>query len=330
MVQMSGLAADARHKNLEPLSVRNFSPADIPPLAGKTMLVTGANGGLGKQTAVALAQAGARVVLACHNMDRGKAALDGVAAVAAPDAAPVLVPVDLGSLESVHAAAEEVARRVESLDVVVNNAGIMATLYKETADGIEGQIGINHFGHFALVGRLLPMLVQAPHPRVVTVSSLMHARGKLDLSDLNFRRRTYRRFEAYADSKLANLLYTAELARRAERAGSPLVSVAAHPGVAGTDLFDPIVPTFFNARTAVRQMAALMANSAEHGAYSQLYAATMPDVRNNDYLGPTGFGGVRGPVARAQRSKTAWDHDLARALWERSVELTGVDYSQLR
>lgn len=328
MVQMSGLAADAHHKKLEPLAVRGFTPADIPPQRGRVFLVTGANGGLGKQTAVALATAGGRVILACKNMERGKMAFDEVAR-ASQDAEPLLVPLDLGSLESVREAAEEVAGSVEVVDVVVNNAGIMATLYKETKDGIEGQIGVNHFGHFALVGRLLPQLLAARNPRVVTVTSLMHARGKLDVSDLNYRKRTYRRFDAYARSKLANILYTAELARRAERAGSPLVSVAAHPGVAGTDLFDPIVPTIFNARTAVRQMAAMMANSAEQGAYSQLYAATMPDVRNNDYLGPTGFGGVRGAVARGQRSKAAWDQELARTLWEASVELTGVDYGQL-
>lgn len=313
--------------SLEPLAVPEFTPADLPDLTGRTIVITGGDGGLGKETSSALASAGASVIIACRNLDRARAALDDISA-AATAAKPVLVHLDLADLESVRACSEEIAEHTSSVDVLVNNAGVMAVPYRTTKDGFESQIGINHLGPFALTGRLLPLLLESPEARVVTLSSLMHQQAKLDVDDLDYGRRKYFRINAYTQSKLANLLFTRSLASRFDIAGTDARSIAAHPGAAATDLFEPIVPTL-GLRRMVRQIVALTAKSAEEGAYSTLYAAAMPDVRNDDYLGPADFGGVRGPVRRCPRSAQAADTVLAEALWERSVELTGVDYSEI-
>lgn len=315
------------HKHADTLAAHDFSPADIPSQEGKTIVITGGDGGLGKQSARVLAAAGASVIIACRNLERAKAALDEISSVAS-GAKPSLAHLNLGDLSSVRACAEEIAEHTDSIDVLINNAGLMAVPYKETDDGFESQIGVNHLGHFALTGLLLPRLLSASSSRVVTVSSIMHHQGKLDVDDLNFKRRKYLRINAYVQSKVANMLFAAELARRAEAVDVPLTSVAVHPGAAATDLFDPIVPTM-GLRRMVRQIIALTAASVEEGAHSTLYAATMPDVRNNDFLGPTEFGGVKGPVSRCHRSRDADDRELARALWEKSVELTGVDFAEL-
>ncbi|MBB3037390.1 oxidoreductase [Hoyosella altamirensis] len=311
----------------DPLATPDFTPADVPSQAGKTIVITGGDGGLGKQSAKALAAASAKVIIACRNLERAKAALDEISSVAAADQ-PILVHLDLGDLASVRDCAAEIRDHTSTIDVLVNNAGLMAVPYRETKDGFESQIGINHLGHFALTGHLLPELLAADSSRVVTVTSIMHKQGKLDVEDLNYKRRKYFRINAYVQSKLANLLFTAELARRTESANASLLSVGAHPGAAATDLFDPVVPTL-GLRRMVRQIVAMNAKSAEEGAFSTLYAAAMPDVRNNDFLGPSEFGGVKGPVSRCPRSKDADDHQLALALWEKSIAVTGVDYSEL-
>lgn len=316
-----------RHHHLDPLATPHFSPDDIPSQQGKTIVVTGGDGGLGKQAARMLAEKGAKVILACRNLDRARAALDEISS-AAEGESPSLVHLDLADLASVQQCAEEVIESASSIDVLVNNAGLMAVPYRETKDGFESQIGVNHLGHFALTGRLLPQLLASGSSRVVTVSSIMHNQGKIDIEDLDFKRRKYFRINAYVQSKLANMLFSAELARRAEAAHAPLISCAVHPGAAATDLFDPVVPTM-GLRRMIRQVIALTAKSAEEGAYSTVYAATMPDVRNDDFLGPSEFGGVKGPVSRCHRSKDAENAELARELWEKSVELTGVDYAQL-
>jgi protochlorophyllide reductase len=295
-----------------------------PPQSGRTVLVTGATSGLGLETACALASRGAQVLVAGRDAARTATALQQVSAAAADGGSAEPVSLDLASLTSVEAAARDVEGRVPRLDLLVNNAGVMATPFGHTEDGFETQIGTNHLGHFALTARLLPLLLAAQAPRVVTVSSSAHAIGRLDPDDLHFVRRRYSAWAAYGASKLANLLFTAELDRRARAAGSALVAAAAHPGYAATNL--QLTGPWF-ARNPVGKgfsslLNALLGQSAADGALPQLYAATMPDVRGDDYFGPDGFREARGGPTRVGRSTAAKDVDLARRLWQRSEEQT--------
>ncbi|HET7736851.1 MAG TPA: oxidoreductase [Nocardioidaceae bacterium] len=307
---------------------RTFTVDTVPSQRGRTMVVTGANAGLGLIAAEALARAGARVVLACRNQVTGRDALEKVGAASTGEA-PILVPVDLGDLGSVREAAARITDEVDAIDVLINNAGIMAVPLRRTPDGFESQIGTNHLGHFALTGALLPRLLAAPAPRVVTLASIAHRQGILDLQDLNFERRRYNKHLAYGQSKLANLLFSAELARRAEAAGLPLLSVAAHPGVSATNLFDAMTPRIPGARPLMHAGLRVVGNPPRAGAASQVYAATMPDVRNDDYLGPSAFFGVRGPVERCGRTRAARSRRLASGLWDLSVQLTGQTFDAL-
>jgi NAD(P)-dependent dehydrogenase (short-subunit alcohol dehydrogenase family) len=191
------------------------------------------------------------------------------------------------------------------------------------------QVGTNHLGHFALTGALLPNLLAAPFPRVVTLASIAHRQGAVDLDDLNYERRRYTRMGAYGQSKLANLLFSAELARRSEAAGLPLISVAAHPGVAATNLFDPMVPPIPGALAATHAGLRVIGNPPRDAASSQVYAATMPDVRNDDYWGPRALGGIRGPLERCGRTKRASSKRVAAGLWEKSVQLSGETFAAL-
>ncbi|WP_415915965.1 oxidoreductase [Speluncibacter jeojiensis] len=320
---------DAERGRTEPLMVADFAPSDMPDQQGRTVLITGANGGIGLGVARALAAQGARVLLACRNPNLGDLALQRVREVSGDGVEPVLIPLDLADLASVRAAAEQVGEHTDTVDVLINNAGVMATPHSYTRDGFEKQLGTNHLGHFAFTGRVLPLLLKTPGSRVVTVASVAHHGGELKLDDLHFQRRRYRKMAAYSQSKLANLLFSSELARRLDRRGLPTISVGAHPGAAATDLFDPFVPGFPGLRSFARTVVGLMANDADHGGYPLLYAATMADVRNDDYLGPTKLGGLRGPVERSPRSKRAADPELARLLWKYSVQLTGVKYPEL-
>jgi NAD(P)-dependent dehydrogenase (short-subunit alcohol dehydrogenase family) len=247
----------------------------------------------------------------------------------APDATPLLVPIDLSDLASVHRAAEDVAEAVDSLDVLINNAGLMAVPFGRTVDGFEMQIGTNHLGHFALTGKLMPLLLKASQPRVVTLASIAHRGGRIALDDLNYESRRYTRLGAYNQSKLANLLFSSELARRAEAANRPLIAVAAHPGVAATNLFDPMVPPIPGALAATHLGLRLLGNNERDGALSQIYAASMTEVGNDDYLGPNRLFGVRGPVQHSKRTRRANSAHLAKGLWEKSIELTGETYAGL-
>lgn len=313
---------------LEPLIVRRFDVRHLPSQLGRTVLITGANNGLGLRSAVALAAAGARVVLACRNQETGRKALDAVAATR-PDADHALIALDLADLASVRAAGKAAIEAAPAIDVLINNAGLMAIPFARTAEGFEMQLGTNHLGHFAFTDAVLPALLNASAPRVVTLASIAHRRGRIELDDLNFERRPYQRMTAYSQSKLANLLFGAELARRIEAAGLPLTSVIAHPGVAATNLFDSMVPPVPGALAATHLWLRAVGNSESSGALSTLYAATMPDVTNGDYLGPNRMFGMRGPVERSPRTRAARDESLAAALWEKSVELTGARYRQL-
>lgn len=306
--------------------MRPWTAADIPDHTGRTALVTGASSGLGLQVALALAAARARVLLACRDAERGKAAMRAVRAQT-PGADLELVLLDLASLESVRAAARSLADRDERIDLLVNNAGVMAPPLRRTAEGFEEQIGVNHLGHFALTGLLLDRMAESMSPRVTTVSSGLHRRGRIDLDDLLWEHRRYRAWAAYGQSKLANLLFTLELTRRSEAAGWPLLATSAHPGVAATGLTRdlavgrvPILGGIFLA--AARHVS----QSPEMGALPVLYAATMPDVLPGDYFGPRGRTEQRGYPARVSRSDRAADATVAAALWERSEQLTGVTF----
>lgn len=300
---------------------------DIPDRSGRTAVVTGANSGLGFVVARELARKGARVVLACRSEARGRAAADRIVAEV-PGAGLEVGRLDLGDLGSVREFADGLAH--ERLDLLVNNAGVMALPYGTTADGFETQFGVNHLGHFALTGLLLPRLLDTPGARVVTVSSLMHLLSNIDLRDLNSERR-YGRWIAYARSKTANLLFTHELARRLEQSGADVVAAAAHPGYADTNLQTAGLRAE-GRRGAERLMAAgnrILAQSPEKGALPTLYAATAPGVRPDSFFGPS-FAMWRGAPAPSRRAPWTLDDRAGRLLWEASERLTGVKYDALK
>jgi NAD(P)-dependent dehydrogenase (short-subunit alcohol dehydrogenase family) len=298
---------------------------DIPDLHGVTAVVTGANSGLGLRSATALAAHGATVVLACRDAGRAASALETVRE-AATGPEPSVASLDLASLASVRECAAELAERHPAVDILMNNAGVMAVPKGTTADGFERQIGTNHLGHFALTGLLLPTLLAAAAPRVVTVSSNAHKMGRMQLDDLSFERTRYSRWRAYGQSKLANLLFSAELQRRATAAGTALTSVAAHPGYAATNLTSGPATGAAVLKPFLAVGDRLFGQSDQMGALPQLYAATMPDVRPDDYWGPDSFREQRGHPTRVGRTRQAQDERSARILWERSEELTGVRY----
>ena len=301
----------------------------MPDQTGKTFLITGGNSGIGLEAGRMLSGMGARVVLTARDLARGEAALADIRA-AAPDALVEILRLDLADLESIECAAAELRDRHPRLDVLVNNAGVMATPYRTTADGFELQLGTNHLGHFAFTGRVLPSLLAAERARVVTISSGAHRMGVIAFDDLDSKRR-YQKWRAYGQSKLANLLFTHELDRRAHAAGLPLIAAAAHPGYAATNLqlAGPRMQgsKFGEALNAVGNR--VFAQDAVAGAWPTVYAATMPDVRGGDYYGPDGFAQLRGLPNRVGSSAAARDRDTARRLWEVSVERTGVTYEEL-
>ncbi|MGI5230762.1 oxidoreductase [Actinoallomurus sp. CA-142502] len=294
---------------------------DIPDLAGRRVIVTGANSGLGLRTSLELARHRATVVLACRSAERGARALATVRA-AVPDADVVLGSLDLADLASVRAFAES---HPEPLDVLVNNAGVMALPRRTTADGFEAQFGTNHLGHFALTGLLLPALLQRPGARVVTVTSMMHWLGSADFAAFDDEH-GYHKWPAYCRSKLANLVFAKELDRRA-----PFVSVASHPGYASTNL-QQAAPRMTGHRTRAALFGLLntmVGQSDAAGAWPSLYAATAPGVAGGQCYGPRGPGQSRGAPRRVPTLPRAADPELGRRLWELSEERTGVSYDAL-
>lgn len=323
--------------------------SDLPDQRGRTAIVTGANRGLGYIVARELAGAGARVVLACRDTDSGETAAATIRG-AASGADVGVMRLDLADLSSVRAfareyrrgntgssaepggsaedAAEDAAQDATEdarLDLLVNNGGVMAVPYRTTADGFELQFGINHLGHFALTGLLLPALLSRPAPRVVTVTSSLHRIGRIDFADVHAQR-GYRKWRAYGQSKLANLLFTYELQRRAAAAQLPLASMAAHPGYAATNL-QLRGPRMAGSRLQQGGIALanrLLAQSDEMGALPILHAATAPDLPGGSFVGPGGPLEQRGHPRRVESSAAAQDPEAARGLWELSAELTGV------
>jgi NAD(P)-dependent dehydrogenase (short-subunit alcohol dehydrogenase family) len=295
----------------------------IPDQSGRVVVVTGANSGLGLVTARELARAGASVVLACRNTSKGEQALAEVRA-AAPSADVKLEALDLADLESVRDFAGRIGFEHQHLDLLVNNAGVMAPPRRTTKDGFESQFGTNHLGHFALTGRLLGKLLAAEEPRVVTLSSGAHRMGTIKFDDLQ-REHHYNNWLAYGQSKLANLIFCFELQRRASAAGTSLLSLAAHPGYAATNL-QSAGPAAFYEKAVMAVANKVYAQSAEMGALPTLYAATMPDIPGGSFIGPDGFMEGRGHPHIVTGAGKAYDEDTWRRLWEASEELTGVHY----
>ncbi|MFF7947086.1 oxidoreductase [Streptomyces griseorubiginosus] len=299
----------------------------IPDQSGRVAVVTGANSGIGYAAARELARKGARVVLACRSERRGGEARDRLLSEV-PGTKAELARLNLGDLASVREFAASYP--YDRLDLLINNAGVMALPYGTTADGFETQFGTNHLGHFALTGLLLPSILATPGARVVTVSSGMHAVANIDIHDLNSERR-YRRWIVYARSKTANLLFVHELARRLAAHGSDVIAAAAHPGYAATNLQTAGVQ--MEGRTAAERFVRVgnrfFAQSAEAGALPTLYAATAPDVAPDSFTGPS-LAGWRGAPAPSWRAPWTRNDEAGQRLWSASEELTGVTYDALK
>jgi NAD(P)-dependent dehydrogenase (short-subunit alcohol dehydrogenase family) len=299
-----------------------WTSAQIPDQQGRTAVITGANSGLGLISARELAQRGAAVVLACRNLEKGALAQREIEA-AAPQARVELAALDLGSLASVRAFAESFLASHDGLDLLLNNAGVMAPPRRETADGFELQLGTNLLGHFALTARLIGAMADRADARVVTLSSNAHKMGRIDFDDLQSERH-YRRWSAYGQSKLADLMFALELDRRLRAAGSPIKSVAAHPGYAATNLQTAAPPLLD--RLVMRATNLLLAQSAEIGALAPLYAATVPGLEGGSYVGPDGIGEFRGHPHVVSPSRAARDERVAAQLWSVAEELTGEHF----
>jgi NAD(P)-dependent dehydrogenase (short-subunit alcohol dehydrogenase family) len=292
------------------MTTSKWTAADLPRQDGRTFVVTGANSGIGLEAARELGRAGARVVLAVRNTEKGEQAAASI------QGQTEVRRLDLSDLGSVRAFADAWEGDV---DVLINNAGIMAVPEQRTKDGFEMQIGTNHLGHFALTNLLLPHVTE----RVVTVASTAHRQGEIDLDDLNWERRGYSAWRAYGQSKLANLLFTMELQRRLGEAGSNVRATAAHPGWAATNLQSNTGSRLQTIGLAIGNR--LIAQSQERGAWPTLFAATA-DIPGNSYVGPDGFQEGRGHPKLVGRTRAAQDGAVARGLWTLSEELTGVPF----
>lgn len=305
-----------------------WSERSIPDQTDKVFLVTGANSGLGWETARALAEHGAHVLVGARTQAKAAEAIDRITASSPAGTLQPLV-VDLSDLESVAAAADTLLTEQTRMDALVNNAGIMMTPYGTTAQGFELQLGVNHLGHFALTGRLLPLLMATEGSRVVSVSSNGHRPGRINFDDLQSEQ-AYSPYGAYFQSKLANLLFTAELQRRLDAAGSATIAVAAHPGASNTNLgHENPGGVRGNLLRLLSPLSGLLGQSAAMGALPQLRAATDPDAQGDDYYGPGGFAEMRGHPVPVDRSDRAKDAATAVRLWDVSAELTGVAYEGL-
>jgi NAD(P)-dependent dehydrogenase (short-subunit alcohol dehydrogenase family) len=297
---------------------KGFTEHDVPAQAGKTIVITGANTGIGYEAARTLSAKGARVIIACRSEHK---AHDAIARIKKVNGEVDLawVPVDLGDLSSVRRCAEQLQSE-DKIDVLINNAGIMVPPYELTQDGFESQFGVNHLGPFALTGLLLDKLSAAPAPRVVNTSSIAHRSGKIRFDDINAES-GYHAIPRYGMSKLANLLFTYELQRRLETAGLETLSLACHPGIADTELTRylpgalkltlPLVRPFFNTPAS--------------GAWPTLCAATIIGAKSGDYFGPTKRRQTAGPAVKVRSTRTSHDQQAAKRLWDLSVAMTGVD-----
>jgi len=301
-----------------------WSEAEIPDQRGRVVVVTGGNSGIGWEASRALAQKGARVVIACRSASKGDEARQRILAES-EDAEVEVRSLDLASIASVKVFSERLKAEIPRVDVLINNAGVMALPFAKTEDGLEMQMGTNHFGHFALTGSLLPLLGEGA--RVVTVSSIMHRRAKLDFENLNAEK-SYHPWVAYGYSKLANLLFTYELDRRLRTQGLPVKAVACHPGYASTNL-QFVGPQQSGSWLREKFMSignAVVAQSAAAGALPTMFAATAPSVQGGQYVGPGGLLEMWGAPRVVSSNAESHREDHAKRLWERSIELTGVAF----
>ncbi len=298
--------------------MKTFTAADVPDQTGKTILITGANTGLGFEAAKVLAKNNARVLIGCRSKDKAEHARQEILAQH-PRADVAIIELDLASLASVKKAAAKVARE-DRLDVLINNAGIMVPPYELTEDGFESQFGVNHLGPFALTGLLLDKLRATPDARVVSTASIAHKRGKIYFDDINAEQ-GYNAMARYAQSKIANLYFAYELQRRLAATGETTISVAAHPGIADTELSRYLPKPLMRLAPLFRPLF----NTAAEGAWPTLCAATWAGVKGGAYYGPSKRQETAGPATRVRSNRRSHDQAVAKKLWDLSIELTGVD-----
>lgn len=298
--------------------MKSFTAKDVPDQTGKTIVITGANTGLGLETARVLAGKNARVIIACRSKEKAEQARRDILADHS-GADVTIVELDLSNLASVEKAAAELNKE-SRLDVLINNAGIMIPPYELTADGFESQFGVNHLGPFALTGRLLDKLRATPNARIVSTASIAHNRGKIHFDDINAEN-GYNAMGRYGQSKIANLYFAYELQRRLTAAGDTTLSVAAHPGIAATELLRytprPLV--------VLAPLLLKLCNSAAEGAWPTLCAATWEGVKGGEYYGPSKRRETSGPAIRVKSNRRSHDQKVAGRLWDLSIEMTGVD-----
>lgn len=300
------------------MSKEKWTRENISDQSGRVAIVTGSSSGIGYEAAKVLAVKGATVIIAVRNQQKGDAAVQRIK-VEKADADVSVMLLDLADLKAVKAFADNFKSKYDRLDLLINNAGVMVPPYGKTADGFELQFGTNHLGHYALTGHLLDLLDKTPGSRIVNVSSMAHTYGDLDFDDLNWEKRKYNKMRSYGDSKIANLYFTYELAKRLKAKGSSVTVTAAHPGWTATDLqrhsglFSLLNPLF--------------AMKSPQGALPTLRAAVDPEAKNGDYFGPNGRQEWRGWPVKVQSNDLSHDKDIAKKLWDISEEWTGIKYS---
>ena len=327
---LAGIAAYkfvAQQKNSRKNTGDNWTAADMPDLAGKVIIVTGSNSGIGFEAAKEFARKGAQTILACRNMDKAQAALSEIQ-TEIPSAQVEMMQLDLASQASVHQFAGEFKAKYEQLDLLVNNAGVMMVPYGMTEDNFERQLGTNHLGHFALTGLLIDWLLKTSGSRIVNISSRGHRSGSVDFDNLMYQDgKDYSPRGAYNRSKLANLLFTYELQRRLESIDATTIAVAAHPGISNTDIADDLLTKWYLKMTG--SLVKMMLQNAAMGALPIIRAAVDPNVKGGEYYGPEGYSAIRGyPVLEksTDASHNAYD---AKKLWQVSEDLTGVNFGPL-
>ena len=304
------------------MSKAKWTTDDIPDLTGKVIIVTGGNSGLGYESVKAFAQKGAEVILACRSVEKGEAAK---AEIGKTKGKIVVMRLDLQEMSSVKQFADCFMESYNRLDVLLNNAGIMTTPYFLTKDGLEGQIGVNHFGHFALTGQLMGLIAKTPKSRVVHISSIAHTIGKMDFDNLLFENgKDYTPMKSYAQSKLANLLFTYELQRYFETKGIDSIAVAAHPGVSHTNLIRHVENKLIIKLFA--PILKMIAQSADKGALPEIRASVDPSVKGGEFYGPMGYREISGHPVKVKSTRASHSKEDAKKLWEISEKLTGTTF----
>ena len=295
---------------------------DIPDLSGKTMIVTGGNSGLGFEAVKALSANGSETILACRRTNNGESAKNEILEQY-PNAKIIVIHLDLADLESIHSFAKKIGIKYEKIDVLLNNAGIFCP-YQKTKDGFEMQIGVNHLGHFALTGLLLPLLKNTPGSRVVNVSSLGHTYGKMNFDDFMFENREYSIIKAYGTTKLANLLFTYELQRRFEKSNIDCIAVAAHPGLSKSNLAKHVNGQLLYKIGMIAS--SILTQSTSTGALPEIMASVSSHVKGGEYYGPGGFKEWRGNPVKVESNEASHNLKDAQKLWEISENLTGITF----